>query len=661
MKEALRAIKSVFSRDENQEASRNRGILRFQKSRFLQMSMILFLFVAIAGCSDDGGGNSGDDAPVGNAIVVNSLEDSASPSEGVVTLRAAVEKAGPDEKIIFASSLNGGTINLYIIGSQHTILKGETYNPDMTYAGFQERDYGASALYVRKNLTIDASSLSRGITINWAGGEANRARILAVYGDLTMRNVTLTSGFAGSAAIEGSQKYTLARGGAIAVWGTAILEKCILSGNKVSGDISASRDRGAFGGAIYGDRLVLSDCIISGNSATGYGAAGGGVYSVGGAEAPGDSSLTRCAISGNRTTAQHSYGGGVFSEGGGRGSTRNISLVNCTVARNLVMDNPDLAEAPSGYYYRGGGVYMSNGQMTVKGCTIVENAVMGNLAMFKGKPNMGGGGIAATIGDAHVVENMEIGQSIIAGNTVNGNQNDVYSGSLLYFNSLGYNLVGVIDFSQILVPVPTRPWWSLSRKRWPMAGDHDGVNLQDVLSLSSTRYHSSIQSVGKHEGEAAVMWYPPSGEALDRIPKSRYGVSYVRAQYQLVDGADGDFLCGIIEKLKNEYGLGSTFGEKLDCNVGNFVAERATWPGLTENAGWIKFWRDLDTELGNTFGPVKLGDAFWRSFSSGLFGNVIMEISEESYIVISLTSDQRGNKRPIDEGGDIGAIELSVH
>ena len=620
------------------------------------LSLLVLLCISLAGCG--GGGGSTEDNP----IVVNSLEDTATPEKGTVTLRSAIEAAESNGRITFAFYLNGKTINLTVVGSEHTILKGELYNPDQTYAGYQERDYGASALYTRKNLTIDASSLSDGITINWAGGDSSRARVLAVYGNLTLRNVKITSGFASSVAIAGgAQPYTLARGGAVAVWGTARLERCTLSNNRVSGDENASRDRGAFGGAIYGDRLVLSDCVISGNSAIGYGAAGGGVYSVGGVEASGNSSLTRCAISGNRATAQHVYGGGVFSEGGGRGGAKNIELENCTIARNLVMDHPDITEAPSGYYYRGGGFYMSNGVVTMIGCTIVENAVTGNPATFSGKPNMGGGGMAATIGNAHVVERMEIGHSIIAGNTINGVANDLYTGSLIYFNSHGYNLVGVIDFSQILVPVP--PWWCLSRKHWPMVGDLDGVNLSEVLSLASVRRHASILSVGTDEGELAVLWYLPAGAALDRIPNSSYSVRYVTAQYTLTSsGTDGGFLYDVLEKLRGpEYGLGATFGEGLDYNVGNFVAEGVTWPGLPANAGWIKFWRDLDVELGDTLGAVKLGDVFWGSFTSGPFGgNVVMAISHEDRAVNLLTNDQRENVRPVGGKGDIGAVEQSV-
>ena len=85
---------------------------------------------------------------------------------------------------------------------------------------------------------------------------------------------------------------------------------------------------------------------------------------------------------------------------------------------------------------------MSNGILKLSNSTIVENAVTGIPAIFSGKPNMGGGGIGATIGNAHVVESMEIWHSIVAGNTLSGAPSDVFTGSLIDFYSSGYNLFG---------------------------------------------------------------------------------------------------------------------------------------------------------------------------------------------------------------------------
>lgn len=593
-------------------------------------------------------------------IVVNSLADMLSPPAGTMTLRSALDAVRSGGTVKFDPSLNGGTIRLSMVGSSHTVLKGEVFVMGK-FHGYEERDYGNSALYVRKNVAIDASRLPDGITIAWDGGDANRARVLAVYGDLTMQNVTVTSGYASSEPTgDDTQPFTLGRGGALAIWGKATLSHCTLSGNRAEGDANASRDRGAFGGAIYGNVLVLTDCIVSGNSVIGYGAAGGGVYSVGGAETVGASSLTRCTVSGNRIVGEHVYGGGVYSDGGGPGNRKFLELISCTIARNVVADHPDIGEPPgSQYYYRGGGVYMSNGSLRVVSCTIVENAVTGQPALFKNKPNMGGGGMTATIGDAHVVEVMEIRHSIIAGNTVNDVAEDVNTGSLLYFYSLGYNRIGKLDFSQILVPIP--PWWSLSRKHWPKAGDQDGVELAQVVALDEIARDNSIVSMGVDDGEKAVLWYPPFGSALDQIPRTSYTVRSVLAQYQVLPNHTDVFLNLVLERLRTAYGsvLGSDFGLDFgDMSGVAFSPDPNTWPSQASNAAWIQFWRDLDVAIDGRLGTAGLDDDFWGSFAvNSRQTGIRVSIRSEWRSIRLLSSDQLGHRRPAGKSGDIGAIE----
>jgi hypothetical protein len=594
-------------------------------------------------------------------IVVTSDLDAATPPEGVVTLRSAVADIESGGKIVFDPSLNGATIRLTIVSEAHSILKGEAY-VGMTFQGYQERDYGKSAIYARKNLTIDASDLPSGINIMWDGGTTNPARVLAVYGNLTMNNVAITSGFSKyEAIVVGAQPFTLARGGGLAVWGTARLTRCVISGNRTEGDSVPARDRGSMGGGLYGNLLILDQCLIAGNWAKGYGAAGGGVYSVGGVDLPGlGSSLSRCTISGNRTTAQSSYGGGVFTEGGGPGGHNWLTLSNCTIARNLVEDHPDIPQTggppPPQYYYRGGGVYMTNGSLAVTSCTIAENAVTGYHATFSNKPNMGGGGIAATIGNAHVVEYVKLTHSIVAGNLVGSTADDLYTGSLLQFNSEGYNRVGKINFDYILVPIPA--WWSLSRKHWPKPGDLDGVDVSQVLALGAAPKHPAVTSVGTDDGDSVVLWYPPAGDAVNQIPSYPYDVSYVLAQYTVIPGQEDDFLFRTLSKLRIDFSLGPTFGDSLGYVGVTWQGVDGTWPSKPENANWIKFWRDLDVEIGDSLGTVKLGDNFWGSFAAGPLGDNLMFYRSDITDWISLTgSDQLGHPRPNHGLGDIGAIE----
>ena len=242
------------------------------KKEFLVWIVAPILFAGLlAGCLGSNSSSGGEDA-----IVVNTLADGVYPATAAtVTIRDAIDRIKNGGTITFDASLNGETIDLDIVGEEHSILKGEVFDPG--FLGYLERDYGPSALYASKSLTIDASDLPNGITLNWTGGEDSPARVLAVYGDLTMDNVNISSGVASAVVLTiGVQPYTLARGGGVAVWGVARLYDCTISGNMAKGEPEGSRDRGAFGGGIYGDVLILENCVVSGNLVQGYGAAGGG-------------------------------------------------------------------------------------------------------------------------------------------------------------------------------------------------------------------------------------------------------------------------------------------------------------------------------------------------------------------------------------------------
>jgi hypothetical protein len=629
----------------------------FVRKRYRLTLGAVALSVALlgGGCSTNGG-------PDKREFVVNSLEDLAAPSGGTVTLRSAIDAAISGDTITFDDSLDGQTILLTFVGEDHSTLKGEVYS-GMTFSGYQDRDYGKSALYARKNLVIDASSLPHGITVKWNGGGASHARVLAVYGNLTMKNVTVSSGYSlAEEIVGGSQPYTLARGGGLAVWGKAILTDCTIAGNTCFGESGSARDRGTYGGGIYADGLDLEGCVISGNTAIAYGAGGGGIYSVGGGDNGGgrgnDTSLIRCTISGNRVTAQHAYGGGIFTLSGGPSNLATMSLTNCTVARNLAQDHPDFPEAGQ-WYTRGGGVYMGGGSLRISGCTIAENAVLGVPAVFSGKPNLGGGGVAATIGNAHTVEDVYVQNSIVAGNTLNGVDEDWFAGSILNFYSQGYNLVGVVDFRYILAPVPD--WMMLSRKRWPKAGDVDGVSLLEALDVGGARYHASVLSAGTDPGQPAILWYPPAALASDKIPDREYQVTNVNAGYSGFGETTDDFLNHVILQLRQEYGaiLGADFGEELGDMTGTtWYGPAVTWPSNPQNAAWIAFWQNLDASIGDDLGMAVLGDDFWGTFTSGSLGDHIhITVQRQTSSYRMETKDQLGNARPRGGLGDIGAIE----
>jgi hypothetical protein len=624
-------------------------------SRLVLWVIPLALALAAGGCSSN-------DNTTDPALVVSSLDDVAAPPAGTVTLRSALEAAASGDTITFDSSLDGDTIVLTMIADEHSVLQGEVY-VNNAFSGYQERDYGKSALYARKNVKIDASDLPNGITIRWGGGGASHARVLAVYGDLTMWNVTIESGYSQTEAIAaGTQPYTLARGGGLAVWGTAKLYDCAVIGNTCEGESGSARDRGTYGGGIYANGLDLNDCVISGNVATAYGAGGGGIYSVGGADRTGghgnDTSLTRCTISGNRVTANHAYGGGIFTLSGGPVNLATMFLTNCTIARNLVEDHPAYANVGQ-WYDRGGGVYMGGGSLWMSACTIVENAVTGQLAYFSGKPNLGGGGGCATIGNAHTVETVWLQNSIVVGNTLNGETEDWFAGSILDLFSQGYNLVGRVNFSWILVPVPD--WMMSSRKRWPKPGDQDGVTLGDAVDVAGAHYHPTAISAGVDPGQPAVLWYPPANLAVDKIPNQDYSVTYVNAGYTGFGVPTDDFLNYVILQCRSQYGaiLGADFGTEFGDMTGTtWYGPAVTWPSNAQNAAWITFWHNLDTAIGDRLGMAILGDDFWGTFTTGPLGsNVSITVSRSTEMFHMEREDQLGATRPRNSTGDIGAIE----
>jgi len=294
--------------------------------------------------------------------------------------------------------------------------------------------------------------------------------------------------------------------------------------------------------------------------------------------------------------------------------------------------------------------------LVVASCTIVENTVSGVATVWNGKPNMGGGGVAATIGNAHVVERMEVWHSIIAGNLVNGTPGDVYSGSLIDFLSYGYNRIGQLDLSQMLVPVPT--WFNLSRKHWPKVGDQDGVALADVVDLGGV---VGLPGAG---GVDSVFWYPPAGSALDQIPRKSYAVKTVFAGYRVKNGATDHALNAVLTALRTQHAaeLGSDFGTGFGDMTGTlFVATPNTWPADPLNRPWITFWRNLDAELAGRLGTGGLNDDFWRSFNPDRqTSGVSYHTHVSSHRTRLERTDELGHLRSgaQDDIGDIGAIEL---
>ena len=704
------------------QRSTERGSFRIAKLALLGL-------IALAGLSGCGNSSGGDGSSL-PALVVNSLMDDASPAAGTVTLRSALASAASGQRISFDPTLNGSTIDLIFVGEEHTVLTGEVMGFDDAnnisfLVGYFDRDYGRSALFADKNVVIDASNLADGITVRWAGPEP--ARVLAVSGNLTLRNVSITGGnseFDVAADIgqhpDDNQTSTLARGAGLAVWGVATLSDCAIYDNHALGDDSdTSRDGGAYGGGVYADTVVMDNCIVSGNTVYGGGAAGGGVFSVGGRDTGANvSSISRSSITENRITGLFAYGAGVYSDGGGIGMSTRIHVENSTVARNLVEPPalpPFLFDLLNIGYWRGGGLYMSNGYMQVQSSTIVENQVFGRPRTNElDKANLAGG-IAATIGNAHAVEDMIIGHSTVVGNTVHeitgmdpggytiGNvyPHDVFSGSVFEFRSMGYNRIGVIDSSQTLVPVGEPGWGSLSRKHYPKVDDQHGVLPADVLG--STTLSTYINSFGVEADPFAVVYYEPIGNAVDQIPGGDYDVTEIIGELlgQADEGRTRRLLPLVLEQIRDVYGQTDfetefrsyfegflldvdpdTAGSQRYFNCNGVVIDTIeqafwcgpgqTWPQMEYNHAYIEFWHHLDLALANQLpqvnvdqmpnvGPALLNDDMWASLlgiGDSDFNGISVRMRERNLGVNALDGDQLGNPRPTDLLGDIGAVEI---
>jgi hypothetical protein len=272
---------------------------------------------------------------------------------------------------------------------------------------------------------------------------------------------------------------------------------------------------------------------------------------------------------------------------------------------------------------------------------------------------MGGGGVAATIGNAHVVEDATVQHSIVIGNKKNGVAEDWFAGSLINFYSHGYNRIGVLDFGQILVPCPA--WNDLNRKHYPKTGDLDSLNIGDALDLSAIHYHPTILSAGTDAGGPAVMWYSPGTASTDVIPTTSYSFDIVSAGYTGYGVPTDDFLSHLLDKVRTDYSdeLGSDFGPELDdmAHV-TWYGPAQTWPTDPQNAPWIAFWRSLDTDIGEHLGAAHLNDEFWGSYQTGAVSDTVsITVTRNSQNAQLITSDQLGHARPSSNLGDAGAIE----
>lgn len=249
--------------------------------------------------------------PLSAQTIVTNLNDEddgmtalASPSD--ISLREAINHSAPNTTITFDPTLDGGAI---------TLTEGE--------------------LVIEKNLTIDASGLPNGLTIDGGGNgdfindnaTNNETRCFFIddrlpfpntFQTVTLNNLTIQNG-SHEGANAGANNHNQEN---------LNLIKCqILNGRAFGGNEDAD------GGGIYhrSGTLSLTDCTISGNQIQGNRATGGGIY-----QAFGILTLTRCTVSNNQVQGSlaeaSSGGGGIYSHT--LFADEFTTLTSCTITGN---------------------------------------------------------------------------------------------------------------------------------------------------------------------------------------------------------------------------------------------------------------------------------------------------------------------------------------
>jgi len=222
------------------------------------------------------GAFSTNDLLLNQSPVVTSTNDS-----GPGSLRQAINYASSGSTITFATNLSGQTITLT-----------------------------SGALNLNQSLTIDASALAGGISIN--GNTNDYVFGIASGATVFLNSLIITNGFAGEAYA----------GGGILNVGTLTMNQCTLAGN-------AGRTSGAIGN--YAGKLTLNQCVVAGNS----GVNGGGIGNFGNASL---CTLNECTLAGNAAT----NGGAIFNDASG------VLAVN----QSTLADNNASV--------KGGGIYNTN-------------------------------------------------------------------------------------------------------------------------------------------------------------------------------------------------------------------------------------------------------------------------------------------------------------
>jgi predicted outer membrane repeat protein len=247
---------------------------------------------------------------------VTSLGDVTDGSDGVLTLREAVDAASSGDTVVIDASLSGGTV---------TLTQGEMIiSNSITITGEVDSDGAA-------DITIDG----------------NAAQIFTVQsgGALSLNALTVT---------DGGRSY----GGAINVDSGGVLD--------VTASTFTGNHAGSAGGAIRNEgTATITNSTFSGNTAV-----NGGAIST-----QGTTTIVNSTMAGNTASGSSVFGG----KGGGISATgfTNLTVINSTITGNTTVDSASTDGNGGGIYHNsvGGTVTLIN--TIVSGNTSTDGAKLG--------------------------------------------------------------------------------------------------------------------------------------------------------------------------------------------------------------------------------------------------------------------------------------------